>query len=202
MPLTNGYAVALGTFDQFKRDSATPGTYGKYYHGHIYLRTKDRKRIECAVDVSTPEGMPVQYLIRNVELTALKALWKMPDGVHELASNSRSGALDYVRMSSLKATNPKSWTLAQADKTLDLLESYLKKSRGVAVFGSPYLPPDLGIHDVHMNQGDPVDSIWGKANGVWQDGAVVMSTGGRKLIAFLTKFTNQSLVTDNKGNPK
>jgi len=200
MPLPNGYAVAIGKLSHFTRDKATPGTYGKYYHGHIHLTTSDGAKIECAVDVSTPEGMPVLYLERTLEPSALKPLAKLSDGVHKLASTSKSGALDYVRMKALKAKDPKVWTLAQADATLDLLESLLKKSKRLMVFGSPYTT-GLGIHDVHMNQGDPAGTQWFKANGVWQDGGVVMKQG-TKLLAFLTRFPSQSLKTDNKGNPK
>ena len=50
MPLAR-YAVAVGAFDHFTRDSSTQGQYGKYYHGHIYLKTA-QGMIECAVDVN------------------------------------------------------------------------------------------------------------------------------------------------------
>lgn len=48
-----GYGVMIGTFDHFNRDSSEQGKYGRYYHGHIYLKTPTGIA-ECAVDVSTP----------------------------------------------------------------------------------------------------------------------------------------------------
>ena len=198
MPIKK-YSVAIGAFDHFTRDSSQQGTYGKYYHGHIYLQTASGIA-ECAVDVSTPEGMPVAYLQRKIDPAAFKSMAKLSSGIHALASNATSGALDYVRKKALKASDPASWTLAQADATLDELEALLKSSKQVWVFGAAYTT-GLGIHDVHLNQGDPAGTQWYAANGVWQDGGVIVQSG-KKLRAFLTKFTNQSLDTDKNGNPK
>ena len=197
MPLDR-YAVALGTFDLFTRDSSQQGEYGKYYHGHIYLTTPVG-RIECAVDVSTPEGMPVDFLRRDINPKKLKKVLGLDDGMHALESDAKSGALDYVKMKALKASDEKAWKRAKADDTLDKLEALLTKSKRVLVFGAPY-KTGLGIHDVHMNQGDPQGSIWYGANGAWQDGGVLCVTKSAVKV-FLTKFTNQSLDTDDAGNP-
>jgi hypothetical protein len=197
MPIA-AYAVALGTFDHFTRDSSQQGRYGKYYHGHIYLQSPAGV-IECAVDVSTPEGMPVDFLRRDLVAKKLKPLTALADGIHPLTSDDSSGALDYVRAKFLDASDDKAWKRSRADDTLDKLEAMLTKSRRVLVFGSPYTV-GLGIHDVHMNQGDPEGSQWYAANGIWQDGGVIVVTkpGAR---AFLTKFTNQTFDTDDHGNP-
>ncbi|CAN5723811.1 YukJ family protein [soil metagenome] len=201
MGLKGGYGVAIGKFSKFTRDSSVVGMYGKYYHGHIHLLTPSRKHLECAIDVSTPEGMPIQYLQRAVDPSAFKMLSKMPQGIHKLASTSSSGALDYVRMKALNAWSQSAWTQTDADHTLDLLEALLKKSMGVMVFGSPYTPPDLGMHNVHMNQGDPIETSHALENAVWQDGGVLIGSA-RKVVAFLTKFPTQSLRTDSNGHPK
>ena len=197
MPLT-GYSVVLGTFDHFTRDSSQQGEYGKYYHGHIYVKTP-AGIAECAVDVSTPQGMPVDFLRR--EVSAKKAVaGKLADGLHPLTSDSKSGALDYIRAKYLKAASETAWSRAKADDTLDKLEAQLKKSKRVLVFGKAYTT-GLGIHDVHLNQGDPEGTIWYASNGVWQDGGVITVHKGGVLKAFLTKFTNQSLDTNDAGNP-
>ena len=71
----------------------------------------------------------------------------------------------------------------------------------VFVFGAPFTGGGLGIHDIHMNQGDPLGSAWYAANGTWQDGATIVQRPSGKLVGFLTRFTNQSTSTDNNGNP-
>ncbi len=61
-----------------------------------------------------------------------------------------------------------------------LLEGYVQRAKSddnsmVFVYGSAFRDEDesdLGIHDVHMNQGNPVDDQFGHDNGVFQDGAL------------------------------
>jgi hypothetical protein len=197
MPLA-GYGLVIGTFDHFTRDSSQQGQYGKYYHGHIYLQTP-AGIAECAVDVSTPEGMPVDYLVASLAEKRLKTITKLSDGPHTLTSDKKSGALDYVRAKYLKASDEDDFQRAKADATLDELEAMLEKSKRVFVFGSPYTN-GLGIHDVHLNQGDPAGSMWYAANGIWQDGGVIVRSKS-KVRGFFTKFVNQTLDTDDAGNP-
>jgi uncharacterized protein YukJ len=61
--------------------------------------------------------------------------------------------------------------------------------------------PSLGIHDIHMNQGDSGSEAEG--NGTWHDGALFLQfTGGTTTwIAMFFRFANQSTTTDNNGNP-
>jgi uncharacterized protein YukJ len=60
--------------------------------------------------------------------------------------------------------------------------------------------PSLGIHDIHMNQGDTGHEAVN--NGAWQDGALFIhfiSTG--QWVAMFFRFQNQSITTDDSGNP-
>ena len=68
--------------------------------------------------------------------------------------------------------------------------------------------PLLGIHDVHMNQGD-VGSDEGD-NGTGQDGAMFLRFTGSGVdvdadmdtwVAMFFRFDNQSIDTDSNGNP-
>jgi uncharacterized protein YukJ len=62
--------------------------------------------------------------------------------------------------------------------------------------------PTLGIHDIHMNQGDTGSEA--KYNGVWQDGALLLRFGGAdndQWVAMFFRFVNQSTKTDEKGDP-
>ncbi|MGI4804783.1 MAG: DUF2278 family protein, partial [Janthinobacterium lividum] len=60
--------------------------------------------------------------------------------------------------------------------------------------------PSLGVHDIHMNQGDTGNE--GKNNGSGQDGALFIhfkDTG--KWVAMFFRFQNQSIHTDQNGEP-
>jgi uncharacterized protein YukJ len=58
----------------------------------------------------------------------------------------------------------------------------------------------LGIHDIHMNQGDSGSEA--KNNGAWQDGALFIHfTDISQWVAMFFRFQNQSIDTDNNGNP-
>ena len=57
------------------------------------------------------------------------------------------------------------------------------------------------MHNVHQNQGDPLNSQWADTNGIWQDGATIVEVSGGGLVAFLNKFSSQSSSTDDHGNP-
>lgn len=63
--------------------------------------------------------------------------------------------------------------------------------------------PLLGVHDVHMNQGDVGSDE--KDNGIGQDGALFLrftNAGAEDAwIAMFFRFENQSIDTDSNGNP-
>lgn len=59
--------------------------------------------------------------------------------------------------------------------------------------------PSLGIHDIHMNQGDT--GVEAKYNGTWQDGALFIHFKDTdKWVASFFRFQNQTLDTDENGN--
>ena len=67
------------------------------------------------------------------------------------------------------------------------------------MFGAPYRT-GLGVHDIHMNQGDPPGQFQ-HLDGIWQDGGTVVESASGRLDGFLTKFKTQSLDTDDNGLP-
>jgi len=194
------YGVAIGTFLKMKRDPSKKGTYGKWYHGHLELTLAKARKWSCAIDVNTPEGRPMLYaVVHDLDRDAIKKVLKLGPGVHKLKSTPSSGALDYVRS---KALRTKKWKTGKADAILDKIEARAKASARVYVFGDVYKnQKKTGTHDVHMNQGDPDDSQWFKWNGIWQDGATVHEAADGTLTAILTRFPNQSMKTDDDGNP-
>jgi uncharacterized protein YukJ len=63
----------------------------------------------------------------------------------------------------------------------------------------------MGIHDIHMNQGDSGSEE--KNNGPGQDGALFLRFIGvagtaDTWVAMFFRFQNQSITTDSNGNPQ
>ena len=61
-----------------------------------------------------------------------------------------------------------------------------------------FLQPSVGIHDIHMNQGDTVQR---SANGIFQDGALLIYYPDEKRwVGMFLRFQSQSIHTDEYGN--
>jgi len=215
MPLPN-YGVLCGTFDHFRKEPTD--NFGNWYHGFIYVNTGN-SMFECAVDVNSPTGEFEYMILGGLDKAKFANVSALSNGYHELARNSTSGAIDYVRsdivkeargclalilvfMNSIFGTNKKVWTKNNGDDALNKLQDMVTTSQRIYVFGAPYTYGGDGIHDIHMNQGDPQGSQWYAANGTWQDGCVVVEKPGEdKLTGYFGKFVTQTMNTDNNGNP-
>jgi hypothetical protein len=92
------------------------------------------------------------------------------------------------------------WTSSNGDNALDALEPHVTASTRLYLFGQRFTTGN-GVHDVHMNQGDPAGSQWYGANGTWQDGLVACEKSDGSVVTWQVKFNNQSLNTDTNGNP-
>jgi len=92
------------------------------------------------------------------------------------------------------------WIASTGDNALSTLEQLLPNCKRVFIFGE-HFNTGLGVHDVHMNQGDPVGSQWYASNGIWQDGGVIIQRADDSFTAWLVKFNSQSLDTDDNGHP-
>ncbi len=217
MPLPS-YGVLIGTLNHFSRED--PDNYGSWYHGKLYVDVGS-SHYECAIDVSTPSAAKVQYrVVHNLESKMFAPVSSLGPGWHALASAPTSGALDYIRSLLLHhfvgcmtiiyapwvaAVNAflrrifESWTDSTGDNALDLLDSLLTVGGNVYLFGAPYTS-GLGVHDIHMNQGDPPGQFQ-HLDGIWQDGGTIIERPDGELVAFLTKFSTQSLNTDDHGLP-
>ena len=217
MPLAT-YGVLAGTLNRFARED--PNDFGSWYHGKMYVAAPAGE-YECAVDVSTPSGVPVEYReVRNLDSALFAPVAALTDGWHELARTPGSGALDYVRSPLLRGRggcvgvvasplidlvnailrSPRfGWVDSTADNALNLLEQRLTGCRRVYVFGAAY-NVGLGVHDIHYNQGDPPGQFQ-RLDGIWQDGGTIIESAAGRLDAFLTKFKPQSLNTDDSGLP-
>ncbi len=73
----------------------------------------------------------------------------------------------------------------------------------VYAFGSAFADSGVvdGIHDIHMNQGNPRNSHGGD-NGAWQDGALFVNLPAQATwTALFIAFQTESWTTDAEGNP-
>src|SRR6266403_5522006 len=153
MPLPS-YGVLIGTLYRFARED--PNNFGSWYHGKIYVDTTNG-RYECAVDVSTPSGIKIQYReIHDLDHKIFYPILALTTGWNLLATTPESGAIDYIRSSLFNAPIgcPSAWIDSTGDNALDVLQTQLTGSTRVFVFGAPYTT-GRGVHDIHMNQGDP-----------------------------------------------
>jgi uncharacterized protein YukJ len=66
-------------------------------------------------------------------------------------------------------------------------------------FGFLFQPKQDGLHETHMNQGNPRGRHW-KENGAFQDGAVIIERSAG-FTAFFTAFQTQCLPTNALGQP-
>jgi uncharacterized protein YukJ len=87
---------------------------------------------------------------------------------------------------------------------VDLLDRAVAEGDGtIYAFGSFYQDPGQsgGIHDIHMNQGNPADNH-GADNGIWQDGALFINLPSQnQWVAVFIAFQTQSWDTDRNGDP-
>jgi len=211
------YGIVRGRVDVFKRedDLSTP---------HLQIRLVDGHNQAWRVPVNVLSGDQSRVIFHRTDPLQnhpiLDALPQVAAGFTLLppASRSASSALDYFRAPlfdwptgvAVPPTGP-----GATDDLQDVLVAYLRQLRDqngeLFVFGAkfpePGQPPDprpidhefhtiQGVHDIHMNQGNPQPGSFAKDNGVFQDGGLVLRFGTRHVGLFL-RFATQWLPTDN-----
>ena len=163
------YGVVIGTYDH------SGSHQGQWLHELLYLRAGGTL-YECAVDVNEPTGIFQYMILRSLDRSLFQSVSALPDGFHNLARDSSSGAIDYIRsplisqregcltawfgfIGKILGAKPASvWNDVTGNEAGNALVGMVQGSTRVYVFGAPYPNPDPhpGMHDVHMNQGDPV----------------------------------------------
>lgn len=91
------------------------------------------------------------------------------------------------------------WVSSDGDNALDVLEALLPTAARIYIFGEPFTT-GLGVHNVHLNQGDPPGPHQAE-NGIWQDGAVLVERADGSVAIWQVKFNTQSLHTGDDGLP-
>lgn len=214
MPLSH-YGVLAGTLTSHVRD--TPDDQGRWYHVNLQL-SAPQGSYRCAVDVDSKQSqVGVQWKLLTVARGMIAPAGDAIPGYLDLVSAPNTGALDHIRHPAL-IDNPgclfvvapppwlaglfprRPWKTGSNIDASVALESILVIGRRTLVWGEPF-DVGLGIHNVHQNQGDPLDSQWAAENGIWQDGAVMVERPDGRYDAFISKFTSQASKTDDAGHP-
>jgi hypothetical protein len=205
---------------------------GEWYHGMLFVDAPSPYPDspgpwKCAVDVATASTVRVQYKVfHGLSRDLFAPVLGLPGGYTELARTPTSGAIDYVRSplfgygclmtlvtlfrSIFGITVPTGWVDSTGDNALDVLQTEWDQASHVFVFGEPFhdtgAPGQVGLHNIHMNQGDPSMSPDGRDHqgddGIWQDGGTVIERADATLHAVLTKFSSQTFNTNDAGLPR
>ena len=223
MPITN-YSVLAG--DPVSGKVVT----GSSTHYQITMQAPGGP-FTVAVNIQSVDGSEVLYdIVEDFTPPDLAALQALPMGMTPLQSQPGGLALDFVRSTvngapmitkaqmtllpeanaKVKGASPEEKMIQQArakaleNAVVTLLNMTIADKDGVIyAFGSAYADSGKvdGIHDIHMNQGNPVNNHGGD-NGVWQDGALLIHLPSKETwTAVFIAFQTESWDTDAAGNP-
>lgn len=220
MPIEN-YGVLKGIVLDGKEER----DYNKP-HYQIHIQGEKDAYYRAAINVmSGPKhtGSKVLYYADEAFYSpVLKKLGSLKYGFTPINSKKKGLALDYIRgniISNPAKMKPLPHDRAGKDNDLnDFLEKYVnmaiqekEPSSTIYVFGSLFetrgesdeifhFSPPVGIHNVHMNQGNDKKGPWVKDNGIWQDGGILVQMKYHWIGIFLA-FQTQAWCTDDYGNP-
>ena len=172
----------------------------------------------AAVNTESTYGSEVLYtIVNNFTPPNAAGLQALASGMHALKSVQGSLALDFVReqiagkpmvtlsemtlLPQMEDRNDHATPLANAVDTL--LNQAIAEKGTLYVFGSAYADSGKvdGIHNIHMNQGNPKGSFY-KDNGAWQDGAIFLYLpSSRVWTAIFIAFQTESWDTNSAGDP-
>ncbi|MDR5822735.1 DUF2278 family protein [Caballeronia sp. LZ043] len=189
-----------------KSDSTLTGPEGYFvlYQWNQYFEhpmTADLEKIAAGVSTSNFPKLDYVHDTKLVDLSAMRPIALDEEGEHndinellnEMLQLDMSGdGVPYVYPTPTYKDNRRGW----------------KPTKDVTVYGFGFLfePDKDGLHETHMNQGNPKPAKGSKVrdhsneNGVFQDGAVMVEVDG-KFQALFVAFQTQLVPTDNRGYP-
>jgi uncharacterized protein YukJ len=187
-------------------------------------------RYRVPINVKSQDGSEVEYvLIDQFEHPMLEGVLRLPQAFTKLPPQPSGVALDLIRANLARREDyqPLPDLKPGADNDLNdkirlWLDRALRDKKAlVYAFGerwidSPNKPPKnkyfepephTGVHDIHMNQGNPKlpksKKDFSASNGIWQDGGLLLHLPGEsRWVALFMKFQSQSWHTDDAtGHP-
>ena len=211
MPLAN-YGILKGKAIGAKRedDESSP-----HYQVHILAGTGHNRIAVNSKSQSSPSEL--LFLVDdNFQHPLTARLPALAEGFTPLPRAASGGGLDYIRANLFNRLDMRALpsSLPGPDNDLsDQLEHFIKRAiqepdATVYAFGQRWGPepqtrdkifnflPGLGIHDIHMNQGN-VPPFLGD-DGVWQDGGLVLQfPSTQQWVALFLAFQSQAWHTDD-----
>jgi uncharacterized protein YukJ len=174
---------------------------------HYKIRVQAGSAVyEVAVNVQSRDQSQVLYYIdfafQPPDLTGLLAL---SPGRIDLASEPGGLALDFLRQKLVTREQmhllplPSQGHGGQLLGAVQMVTDAAQQDPGAVLyaFGSNYTD---GIHDIHMNQGNPPGNH-DEDNGAWQDGALLLYLPAQhRWVGIFLAFQTQSWTTDASGN--
>ena len=220
MPIAN-YSVLVGD------PTAGKVVTGSSTHYQITMQANGGP-FTVAVNIQSVDGSDVLYAIEeNFTPPDEAGLLALPTGMTALKSAPGGLALDYVRSTvdgapmitlqqmtllpqvvSKGSEDERMMNRVRASALQNAVVTLLNmtiadKDGTIYAFGSAYADSGKvdGIHDIHMNQGNPANNHGGD-NGVWQDGALLIHLPAKATwTAVFIAFQTESWDTDSAGNP-
>lgn len=168
-----------------------------YYKNENFVHPLTAQILQAKVGftpkASLPAALGLDYLRTSPELFPIDSMTLVPPKATGTKGNDLNDDLNpWV----LKATNnPNAEVFTFGSYWNDNIPNNITDN-------TQYFNPDpaVGIHDVHMNQGDSGKEATN--NGTHQDGALFFYFKDTNLwVTMFFRFQNQSIKTDNNGNP-
>jgi uncharacterized protein YukJ len=208
--MPNSYSVLVGD----PQEGKVSGPSGKPPHYLINVNAAG-STYQIAVNIESDAGdSQVLYNIQtNFQPPDASILTALQPGMNDLTNVQGNPSIDYVRsrtngqplvtLSEMQLlplpSRQNSGNLQNA--VIQLLNQATADPDGVIyAFGRPYTD-GTGIHNIHMNQGNPIGQ-YSNENAIWQDGAVLFQLPATNTwTAIFIAFQGESWTTDDNGNP-
>ncbi|QKZ13544.1 DUF2278 family protein [Spirosoma sp. KUDC1026] len=213
MPL-HRYGILKG-----KAVDSLPGTTRSNHFQIRILAKGEDHRIAINVLSNDTKNRDLQFLvIDSFKHPVCDRIRSLPEGFTAVASEPGGMALDFIRGNLFDINQMQILPPSQDGPDNDLNDKigfYVDQAKArradVYAFGEKWGPeaskpdqyfgfrPGNGIHDIHMNQGNPPGPHAGD-NGVWQDGAVLIHfPEDDRWVAYFLKFQSQTVHTEEPG---
>jgi uncharacterized protein YukJ/predicted phosphodiesterase len=191
---------------------------------HLHILISGGGNFDVAVDVFSQEKSEVRFVVvPNFTPPNAQGLLGLDAGATEVGSGNPAGlGLDYIRQDlvhesdlQLLPFDPENLENDLHNGLGTLVADAIAARAEVYAFGSLFddsgggrgpnpfnIDPVRGIHDIHMNQGNPPGNHF-QDNGTFQDGALFVHFPGNRerWVAVFIAFQSQSFFSDDSGAP-
>ncbi len=208
------YGVLKGPVVDFGREDS-----GKSPHYQIVVEAGGN-RFRVPVNVKSTDSSTVLFSIVE-PLSNHRLIAELPELAEGFTARGTAGTafLDYVREPMLDITTMRTLPPAVPGPDNDLqdfiaheVETAKRDNRLVYAFGVRFpggnpvaadkqFQTNGGVHDIHMNQGNPANGQFAGDNGIHQDGGLIIETGLNSFAGIFLAFQTQLIPTDDRGMP-